>query len=126
MHSVSCQPGGYRVLTASESGVVGIWNLLPMISPEHEDPADKNDTQIPGNEDITADEESFLDRDVKDLESLFEKEEPLRKKQRLLSFISIDGSINIVKWNPLGTCFIVGSQEGQIIVFDFGGYQNMK
>jgi protein HIRA/HIR1 len=148
--SVDVQPNGYRFVTGGADGLVGVWNLLPVISEKYEEMGMEAETEteqnrVSGNVEESKDEEmreSSVDSEeeltpeekvrketrtrdfAKDetlMEGLFSSDEA-RAKRCLAMLDNHSGPVNCVRWNNLGTMFASADDEGTIILWEYRGH----
>ena len=132
INSVDAQPRGYRLLTGGSDNKVCIWNLLPIISRKYEVMAFEadatNTSELIGEDGHEAAKNIAFDEsfkaDIEAMESLFDKEE-LKSVRQLAELGNHEQPVNCVRWNPVGTFFISGGDDGRAILWEFKGYKHI-
>ena len=136
INSVDAQPNGYRLLTGGADNKIKVWNLLPILSDQHEVPEEERayPPQPPGVPPSTAPSTSSQNHPqlkarhpqspyAAYLESLFEDED--FKRRKLLASLEHHGQpVNCVRWNRVGSLFASSGDDYTIIVWQFQGLAN--
>ena len=66
--------------------------------------------------------DEVFNSDVTAMESLYDKEE-LKWVRQLAELSNHEQPVNCVRWNPVGTFFASGGDDGRAILWEFKGYR---